>query len=505
MQNGGVEENLTVLRAYFEMPLGATKDVLRVTGLPYRVVHQAENALENANMLASDKLGWGCRAISRRYLPPEGLRALEITGPTWHDEGNRCLLLGRLPLVQAFYSLAGRVLGIGQFTSFQWITESGFDAVAHYENGWIALLWSGPMEKESVLGARVQGLWRDFSVLAATEISPWPAKLCFVVYDQWQQVLVERVLRKAGLPPANWDIWCLANGACPDVMVEPESRGLIYQPVSRRGTGAWPWERRVEAFPWATGQVTIANLMDDLAQWSKLDPKWMRRAYGEGENNRTIYRTLEKMEQLKLATKSGGRKSSIYSPTNRTYNILSLRDGVNHSWVEANQGPTRIDRHDALERKGMLEFRVGGCPIARGTRNTEEIGKEDMGKKGGGIAPDAMAYLGESPYGPGWANVEVELSAIGETRIKKKLGGPASRRLRQDNHYTLAVCKNDRAEEAFQTVGRRLRIQLLTTTVARLQRHGPLDNYNCWSRYGEFVRLSAPQQPEEEEPGDLEC
>ena len=49
----------------------------------------------------------------------------------------------------------------------------------------------------------------------------------------------------------------------------------------------------------------------------------------------------------------------------------------------------------------------------------------------------------------------------------------------------LFVCWNDDAESVFQDLGRGMGIPLLTTTIQRLEEHGPLDNFGCWSMYGQ--------------------
>ena len=96
-------------------------------------------------------------------------------------------MLARLPLIQTFYPLLARVCGLEQFVGFQWITGCGLDAVTNFERGWIAILWSGLLEKESVLQERMEKLWRDFRVFALNDESLWSGQLCIVVSDQWQR------------------------------------------------------------------------------------------------------------------------------------------------------------------------------------------------------------------------------------------------------------------------------------------------------------------------------
>ena len=53
----------------------------------------------------------------------------------------------------------------------------------------------------------------------------------------------------------------------------------------------------------------------------------------------------------------------------------------------------------------------------------------------------------------------------------------------------LIVCWNDDAESVFQRLGSGMGIPLLTTTINRLEEHGPLGNFGCWSMYGQPARI----------------
>ena len=111
-----------------------------------------------------------------------------------------------------------------------------------------------------------------------------------------------------------------------------------------------------------------------------------------------------------------------------------------------------------------------------------------MGEEGGGISPDAMILLLDTPFGPGWVYVEYELTAQNPERVRGKLLGHGSH-LRRDDFPVLVVCANDLAETNFHAAGSDLGIKMLTTTVARLRQLGPLGNRECWSHYGEMVQI----------------
>ena len=90
-----------------------------------------------------------------------------------------------------------------------------------------------------------------------------------------------------------------------------------------------------------------------------------------------------------------------------------------------------------------------------------------------------MVFLERSPYGP--TCFEYERTARGEARVGRKLNG--------DGCPVLIVCWNDDAESVFQDLGGGMGIPLLTTTIKRLEEHGPLDNFGCWSMYGQQPRI----------------
>ena len=494
-----------VLPASLHLPLSTIKEVSDATGHKGNLVREAVGQLEAASLLEGDKIGWGCQPVMRRYLSTRGLEVLGIAGPTWHDEGNRCLLFGRLPLVQTFYRIIPSIQNLGGFRKLQWITGFGLDAAVEFERGWIVLLWSGALERDSVIQARLEKLWRDFRVLAATDQPPWPAMVCFVVPDHWQKELVLRVLRRLEWQPNNTTIWCLEDENPPDIVVHIGSRGSIHQPVIRRATGGWSWKRRLEDSPWATGQQELAKSLDLLVEWGPIHPAWAHKATNKGEKSKTTQRAFSKLADLELArTKQRGRIVQHF-PTNIAYNKLAGRDGVNFS--EVNRDVPRLVRHEDVVRYLAMLFLAAGIPAACGYRSTEDLGEdgggiapnlEDLGGDGGGIAPDLMVFLENSPFGPSWFYVEIEFSARGKKKVSNKFGGYGSG-LRQDDYPVLAVSGGALTESVFQDVARELGVRMLTTTEKRLRRFGPLNNTDCWSWNGQNVVIGGPEQDQQEE------
>lgn len=480
-----------VFRISLELPLSSIEDVAANSGLKDPAVREAIRDLEEREILRGDKVGWACMPVMRRHVAKDALSEFQIQGPTWHDEGNRSFLFSRLPMIQTFYQLIAHVRNLGRFERFHWIAGYGLDAAVQFEEGWVAILWSGLRERESVLQSRVESLWRDYRVLASTDEAPWPGMVCFVVPDYWQAELVCRVLRRLQWDERQAVIWCLQTGRCPEIHIHRESRGGIYQPVLNRDTGGWSWERRLRDSPWASGNITLAKAMDLLEEWYPIYPDWMKGALNHSEKSRTAQRAFSEMVSLGLARKEQHGRTSFHFPTGSIRHTLAQVDGVSMSDVD--HADPRTVRHEEVVRIMARQCLSACIPVACGYRSTE-----DMGTEGGGIAPDLMIFLCRSPFGPTWFYVEIEFSARGDKRIGRKFGKFASP-LRQDDYPVLSVAATPRAESNFQSVARELGIRMLTTTDTRLKTLGILHD-SCWSLNGENVAVGGPEKREDNKP-----
>ena len=98
----------------------------------------------------------------------------------------------------------------------------------------------------------------------------------------------------------------------------------------------------------------------------------------------------------------------------------------------------------------------------------------------GSTTPNAPTGLIPSPGSTSPAS-GLTRTARGEARVGRKFNG--------DGCPVLIVCWNDDAESVFQRLGSGMGIPLLTTTIKRLEQHGPLGNFGCWSMYGQPARI----------------
>ena len=470
-----------------DRPLASTDDCVSSMDLPGPRVRDALRELRNWGLLETDLLGWTRPRVARIRLPDRAIRRLGIPSPTWHDEGNLGHLLQRLPLVENFYQAAGSV-ELGPVERFQWISGRSLDAAVDYRDGWVAIFWSGLLEKESSISARLEDLGQDLLDLASTGEDPFPARFLIVVEDWWQRCLVQRAVRHLPMAEELVDIWCIADGDCPGIKPILRGRGRISQPVPARGTGKWPWAARVESSPWSkSGNLALGKVLNIVAQFSEARAELVKELLQEGETERGAQRSLSRLLNEKFATRRWDGKSYLYRPASAGYDLLARRDGVSApvavSDEEHTERPGRdLQKHEDGWRSLIGLWAAAGALVASGERSWE-----DMGNKGGGISPDWMAHL-STIFGLSRCYGEYELSARGEVRITKKLKGYSSR-FRQDGWPVMAVCYNDSAERIFHDVGRRTGLPMLTTTVQRLEREGP---WRCWSWYGSPVEVSLP-------------
>ena len=476
----------SLLEALAELPLASTRDVADVMRSDVHALYRYLWELQIKKYVGSARLGCTLKKSVRWYLTDKGLTEIGRLGVTWHEEAHRCWLLDKIPLVEWFYQVASDVKGLGKMQAFQWVDGLSFDAAARFEYGWVAIFWSGFLQSEYLIEDRILRFSKDVLTLNSLGESAWPGMFCFVVSDEWQRELVFRVARRHRLDDMV-SVWCISDGMRSGVEDPLASRGWIYQPVYTRSIGSWPWDKRVDSSLWSNkGGIGLNRVFDVVVQFPGISSKVCAQMAGVGD----VSRSVDPYLRILLA---GGFIDRIWSKEGYRYHVmprgldrLIRRDRVKYSdyksraqassWIKM----PRLREHEDGVMSILSQFRVWDAPVASGWRSWEHLGGS------GGIAPDGLVYLRESPYGPGWHYVEYERRARGEYKANRKLVGYSSNR-RQNNWPVLVVCWDDSAERAFHEVGREMRVRMLTTTGDRLEEHGPMNNVHCWSNYGQRV------------------
>ena len=141
-----ITQRLTEVLA--ELPLASARNLAAVMGREPAVLYPPLRNLQEAGLVDSAILGCTRERTARWCFTDKGRAQMGMEPISWHDEAHRCRLLERFPSLEWFYQVLGSVEEMGRFQAFQWVEGLGFDAAAKFENGWIALFWSGYLQTE---------------------------------------------------------------------------------------------------------------------------------------------------------------------------------------------------------------------------------------------------------------------------------------------------------------------------------------------------------------------
>ena len=238
-----------------------------------------------------------------------------------------------------------------------------------------------------------------------------------------------------------------------------------------------------------TAPQDIARILSTVAEWPGITTSMVRLALGEGPSGRRAQNGCIQLTDLGLLRRWRQGTRFRYRLSWEGMKLLADLDRVNptHVWtrIQMDRWET-IGKHQAHEY-GLLDlvfqFVAAGCQVAAGWRDWELLGAD------GGIDPDAMVLLRQSPYGPGWHYIEYERSAKSPSRISQKLRGYDSP-MRANSWPVLMAISTGKAEMHCQEVGREMKVPMATTTIPRLRKYGAVGAEECWSVYGRPGTLS---------------
>ena len=510
-------KELDVLRVMGQLPEATIEDVTALGRFPHSRVYEAVKPLRQAGLVDSAQLGWTRDKVARYWLTDEGLKLASGTASPspWHCEFGRSRLLQRLPAVELGYPAAAQVTDLGPFETLLWVDHVSFDFAVKYRDGWIVVLWSGALQRETDIIGLVESFGEDM-VRLSTGLDPaWPSRIIVLASDRFQEALFSRVIRRYGILHDRVSVWCTADGTRSGSDRSQEARGWIHQTFQPGDMGGWPWERRLQSSPWAKngndesyvwgreGSLLTGSILDLLAERPRIPAGVIRAALGEEDSGRAVVRRLAIMvkrgllQRLRLGRERGQR----YELSSRGRNHLVLRDRVRSSSTEGKRKRSGASNGRGKGKEGRgrrgsrqihedrltslyIQLACAGAPVATGERSWEHMGD-------GAIAPDIIGFLDSDLFGPTWVYFELERTAQSGERVQAKSRGYANPR-RQNDWPLALIAETDAAERNFQEEGRELGIQMITTTKARLEEHGPLGNDKTWSHYGTPVQLRAP-------------
>ena len=234
-------ETRRALEVQVQLPLSSVAEQAAVQGcLPQQVypktrelerIRATTDTGEEAGLVNQVRLGSpmvNARPGARRSLDPRVLETVLGPGtwPAWHEEGNLCRLLEIYPSLTWFYHVVGTIDSLGELREFLWLEDWPLDGATRFDNGWIGLCWSGFLETEGEVAARLQKLGPKLVEDRATEEVPWPGMIVFVVPDRWQEERVRRAVRGYPAVEKYVSTWCIADGRRTGISEPLESRGM---------------------------------------------------------------------------------------------------------------------------------------------------------------------------------------------------------------------------------------------------------------------------------------
>ena len=483
-----------VISLLCQFPLASSTELSLITGRAPSAYYPRLWELKERGFVDRICLGGFFQRSDRWWFTPYGASLLGLSTPLlWHEEWFRSRLLERLPVLESIYRAAASFQGLGQLRFFQWFHQVSWDAAVFYEQGWVAMFWSGVWQDERRLSNVFARIGVELEANSTPGIKAYPSRFCFVVPDFWQRELVFRVAKRHSLLHMV-SVYCIADGSWAGAPLDSgsiDSRGWVAQFLGIRDMGNWTWEQRVKSSPFEQlGGPLMRRLFLSVAEWPGMPVSFGRAVLGEAKTSLRAYRFLGSLEEHGYLGRIVDGRSYRYLTNNKGRSLLNVWDRVTTGKLPANlkraiEGVERVEwhKHERSLMDVMQVFIDLGRPVASGWRSWEHLGG------GGGISPDGMVMLKDSPYGPGWHYVEYERSARGRFRVRKKLRGYGDWR-RQDNWPVLVVCRNDRAERVFWEVGSQRpegEIPMLTVTESRLAeaRLKRADFRSQWLQYGE--------------------
>ena len=480
-----------------QLSLSSTADLAAVLRCKPQQVYPGLADLTADGFVDSVRLGSpmrNARPGQRWFFTPKGVESVlgPTPGPTWHEEGNRCRLLEIYPSLAWFYHVIGTIRSLGPLREFLWLEGWPLEAAARFDIGWVGLCWSAMLETEDQIMDRLQRLGPALQEDKASAEVPWPGQIVFLVTDRWQGELVRRAVRRYGLNEFV-AIWCVADGHRTGAAEPLDSRGWLRQPVRSRGVGHYSWEARVRDSIWSQPDApALWRMARTMYEFPGMTTELAQASLANRKNRKIaerLCRDLTKMGSVQVLSdeKDGRVNRFTLSPPeidtmvrqDRTTVTNYERRVMGQSWV------LKQDRRDHEEgvMRVLGAFMAASRPVAAGFRAYQSMGNR------GAVSPDGVVDLTKSPLGSGWHYLEYELQARGPKRIGRKLRGYASP-ARRHRMPLLVVCWNKSAEENFWQVGQEANIEMLTTTVRRLEKYGPMDNFSCWRVYGNPVRIA---------------
>ena len=279
------EDDRLVFQTLIDMPLATAADLRWAVRDPTpKGLYARLTRLAGLGLIDSVRLGFLDRKVEHYFITGDAQSEQGLSGATWHQPGYLIRLLERMLALEQLYPAARAVEDMGPFSGWEWFDDASFDAASLFENGWIALFYSGLVRTEKKIEERLHALGGDLEKLAWGDVRPRPGRLVFVTPDRFGAELVLRVARRYRME--NWvTARCIEDGSLQGARRSLPSRGWVHQPPYRRDAGWNAWRERVRHSWWSE-----EGNRDPAVLLRRVRPALRETALGEVAANRLVRR-----------------------------------------------------------------------------------------------------------------------------------------------------------------------------------------------------------------------
>ena len=480
---GLTESAIALFDQVGDMPWASVQDLAFAFDHNPGTVYQRLNTLNNHGLVEVTEFHIGGNREMRFTVSDDDWSRVMRDRPLPHQQHVLQRLVINLEFTTAVYLLVGALVQGERgrkLLRLRWLWRRDFDAVAQFNDGWAAFLWSGRWQDQDKLERRIQqcaGVLAEWSGGRGTH---WPGRLVIVVPDQWQEEVAWRAVRRRGWE-AVCSVHCLVDDTWAGDLDLTASRGRIPMQLSDDVPPVRAGLEQLQRFLLDDQGDRMRQLLSAVEQYPGIIASHVSAM--TGINGQLTKLGLAELQRRELTRRMGNQG---YALEKRPLALAARRDRVWLGLPDHRSGPNTLASHSGRRwkrirgaQKLLAQFRAAGCPTAAGWRAQD-----------GPFVPDGVVWIEDGPCGRGWHYL-INASGIRAESMVDRLLEQAFARARSDRYPILVVCP-DAVEELYWHAAPGLPV--LTAAMSRVS-GGPVvgSDGTVWMKSGVPVKtLAAP-------------
>ena len=477
------ESDIALFDQVGDMPWASVQDLAFAFDHNPGNAYQRLNTLNNHGLVEAAEFHIGGTREMRFTVSDGHWSRVMRDRPLPHQQHVVQRLLINLQFTTAVYLLVGLLVqGVRgrKLLRLRWLWRHDFDAVAQFNDGWAAFLWSGMWQDQDKLERRIQQCAEVLVEWSGGRGTHWPGRLVIVVPDQWQEEVAWRAVRRRGWE-AVCSVHCLVDDTWAGDLDLTASRGRIPIQFSDDVPPVRAGLEQLQRFLLDDQGDRMRRLLSAAEQYPGIIASHVSAM--TGINGQLTKLGLAELKRRELTRRMGNEG---YALEKRPLALAARRDRVWLGLPDNRSGPNKLSAHSGRRwkrirgaQKLLVQFRAARCPTAAGWRAQD-----------GRFVPDGVVWIEDGPYGRGWHYL-INASGIRAETMVARLLEQAFARARSDRYRILVVCP-DALEEMYWHASPALPV--LTAAMSRVS-GGPVvgGDGTVWMKCGVPVMvLAAP-------------